>query len=100
MSSRPVTLLEGDKLLTFVGKADTIVDLQNANGLVSSERDQIVDFASPKHTFFEAVVGAASPPDHIHQHEEAISQEEPKAHVFPHLKDPEQRSFKKSGRLM
>jgi len=57
----PTTVLHGGDRLTFVGKADLIVDLQSTRGLVSAERDQLEEFDTVRHTFFEVVVGAASP---------------------------------------
>jgi di/tricarboxylate transporter len=57
----PTTVLHGGDRLTFVGKADLIVDLQSTRGLVSAERDQLAEFDTVRHTFFEVVVGAASP---------------------------------------
>ena len=57
----PMTVLKGGDRLIFVGRADTVVDLQMMRGLVSSEEPHLSDLDSPSHTFFEAVVGAASP---------------------------------------
>ena len=57
----PMTVLRGGDRLIFVGRADTVVDLQMMRGLVSSEDPYLSDLDSPSHTFFEAVVGAASP---------------------------------------
>jgi di/tricarboxylate transporter len=44
-----------------VGKADLVVDLQTARGLVSAEERHLSEFDSVRHTFFEAVIGPASP---------------------------------------
>jgi di/tricarboxylate transporter len=57
----PTTVLRGGDRLVFVGKADLVVDLQTARGLVSSEQTHLVEFDTTRHTFFEAVVGEASP---------------------------------------
>jgi di/tricarboxylate transporter len=57
----PRTVLRGEDLLTFVGKAELIVDLQNMRGLVSAEQRHMEHQEISQHTFFEAVVGAASP---------------------------------------
>jgi di/tricarboxylate transporter len=57
----PTTVLRGGDRLTFAGKADLVVDLQNTRGLVSSEQKHLEPFDTARHTFFEAVVGAASP---------------------------------------
>jgi len=54
----PDELLEGDDLLTFVGRVDQIVDLQRIRGLESSETRQIDALAGGGHAFYEAVVGA------------------------------------------
>jgi di/tricarboxylate transporter len=54
----PDEVLEGDDLLTFVGRVDQIVDLQRIRGLESSETRQIKALAGGGHAFFEAVVGA------------------------------------------
>lgn len=58
--SPSATLYGGDRL-TFVGQVDRVVDLQRRRGLVSTERPHLIPFDSPSHTFFEAVVGEASP---------------------------------------
>ena len=57
----PETELAGGDRLTFAGRADLVVDLQRSRGLVSSERPHLMEFDQPGHTFFEAVVGEASP---------------------------------------
>jgi di/tricarboxylate transporter len=57
----PSTVLEGGDHLVFVGKADLVVDLQGMRGLVSAEHAQVGYLDRPGHTFFEAVIGAASP---------------------------------------
>jgi di/tricarboxylate transporter len=57
----PSTLLRGGDRLAFAGKVDTVRDLQNMRGLVTAEHDHSAGFTSAEHTFFEAVVSAASP---------------------------------------
>lgn len=57
----PTTPLHGGDVLVFAGRADLIVDLQTARGLVSAEERHVAKFDTARHTFFEAVVGAASP---------------------------------------
>ncbi|MDH3292608.1 MAG: SLC13 family permease [Gemmatimonadota bacterium] len=57
----PTTILRGGDRLTFVGRADIIPDLQATRGLVSAEEPHIEGFDSARHTFFEAVIGPASP---------------------------------------
>ncbi|MEJ2218762.1 MAG: SLC13 family permease [Gemmatimonadota bacterium] len=57
----PTTVIHGGDRLTFVGKADHVVDIQRTRGLESTERDHLLVFDDPDHTFFEAVVGEASP---------------------------------------
>jgi len=57
----PTSVLHGGDRLTFVGRADLIVDLQRARGLASAERQHIEGLDSADHTFFEAVVGQTSP---------------------------------------
>jgi len=57
----PTTALHGGDRLTFVGKADLIVDLQAMRGLALAERAHTGGLDSARHTFFEAVVGATSP---------------------------------------
>jgi di/tricarboxylate transporter len=57
----PATALRGGDRLSFVGKVDQIVDLQGTRGLVSAEHQHLGGLDTARHTFFEAVVGAASP---------------------------------------
>ena len=57
----PDTVLRGDDLLTFVGRADVVVDVQSAAGLVSSEQKHVAEFDTTRHTFFEVVLGPTSP---------------------------------------
>jgi di/tricarboxylate transporter len=56
----PTTVLQGGDRLTFVGQVDTVVDLQSIPGLTSAEESHLIEFDSPRHTFFEAVVGETS----------------------------------------
>ncbi len=57
----PQTVLHGGDRLTFVGQAEDVVELQRSRGLVSAEQDHLELFDSPDHTFFEVVLGEASP---------------------------------------
>ena len=57
----PETALQGGDHLTFVGVADRVVDLQGIQGLVSTEREHLTAFDTTRHTFYEVVIGAASP---------------------------------------
>jgi len=57
----PETVLRGGDRLTFAGRADTVLDLHAMRGLVSREQEHVAQFDTHRHTFFEAVVGAASP---------------------------------------
>ncbi len=57
----PSTVLRARDLLCFVGRVDMVVDLQRTRGLASTERRQITHFDTSRHTFFEAVLGTASP---------------------------------------
>ncbi len=57
----PTTVLEGGDRLTFIGKADLVVDLQGMRGLAFAEQQHVGALYTDRHTFFEAVVGAASP---------------------------------------
>lgn len=57
----PTTVLRGGDRLTFVGRADLVLDLQSTRGLRSAEAPHLAGFDSARHTFFEAVVGETSP---------------------------------------
>src|ERR671911_1015888 len=57
----PSTELEGGDRLMFVGQADLVVDLQRTRGLTSTEDKHLLAVESPRHTFFEVVIGANSP---------------------------------------
>lgn len=56
----PQTLLRGGDRLTFVGRADLVVDLHSTPGLVSSEQNQVRHFDTTQHTFIEVVLGRYS----------------------------------------
>jgi di/tricarboxylate transporter len=57
----PETRLQGGDRLTFVGRSDQIVDLQRTRGLRSREEEHLLAIDTHRHTFFEVVVGRASP---------------------------------------
>ena len=57
----PDTVLKGGDALTFVGRADDVVDIQSTAGLVSSEHEHVEKFDTTRHTFFEVVLGPTSP---------------------------------------
>jgi di/tricarboxylate transporter len=57
----PLTELRGGDHLTFVGRADVVLDLQAIRGLLPAEQHHIEAFNTDRHTFFEVVVGDASP---------------------------------------
>ncbi len=57
----PRTRLRGGDRLTFAGRVDLVLDLQRMRGLRSSEEKHLFAVESPEHTFFEAVIGPASP---------------------------------------
>lgn len=57
----PETVLRGGDLLTFVGRADMIPDVQATSGLVSSEQKHLDKFDTTRHIFFEVVLGPTSP---------------------------------------
>jgi di/tricarboxylate transporter len=57
----PQTVLRGGDELTFVGRADVVVDLHAIRGLVSAEHKHVQEFDTVRHTFFEAVLGPSSP---------------------------------------
>jgi di/tricarboxylate transporter len=54
----PDERLQGNDLLTFVGRVDDIVDLQRVRGLHSAQARQIGSLAGTVHAFYEVVVGA------------------------------------------
>ena len=57
----PETALQGGDRLVFVGRVDMVVDLQRTRGLASAEQRQLTHFDTSRHSFSEAVIGAASP---------------------------------------
>jgi di/tricarboxylate transporter len=57
----PDRSLRGGDRLVFVGRVDLIVDLQRKPGLRSLEGEHMEAVDSPRHTFFETVIGPASP---------------------------------------
>ena len=57
----PTTRLESGDRLTFVGQADLVIDLHRISGLRSAEAKHLLAIDSPRHTFYEAVLGASSP---------------------------------------
>lgn len=56
----PDVVLRGGDRLTFAGQVAQILDLQQTRGLQSSEQEHLIDLDSPRHTFFEAVIGRSS----------------------------------------
>lgn len=57
----PDEVLAGGDRLTFAGNPSQVVDLQRMRGLRSAEHEHLLAVDSPHHTFFEAVIGRASP---------------------------------------
>lgn len=57
----PTATLHGGDRLTFAGRVDLMRDIQATPGLVTDGGRHALDMNGPQHTFFEAVVGAASP---------------------------------------
>ncbi len=57
----PTFVLRGGDRLTFAGRVDLVLDIQSMSGLVSAEDPHLEAVDSDDHTFFEAVVGVASP---------------------------------------
>ncbi|CAN5897551.1 SLC13 family permease [soil metagenome] len=57
----PTSLLRGGDRLTFAGRVDLIRDIHATSGLVPDGRKHALTLNGPQHTFFEAVIGAASP---------------------------------------
>ncbi|WP_419917927.1 SLC13 family permease [Candidatus Poriferisocius sp.] len=57
----PTFVLRGGDRLTFAGRVDLVLDLQAMSGLTSAEDTHLEAVDSDDHTFFEAVVGVASP---------------------------------------
>lgn len=56
----PDTVLTGGDRLRFVGRADTVLDLQKTRGLVSSEAGHVLELQGSGSRYFEAVIGAES----------------------------------------
>lgn len=57
----PTFVLQGGDQLAFVGRADLVLDLQAQRGLVSAERPHIESAEGDRQSFFEVVIGPASP---------------------------------------
>jgi len=57
----PARRLHGGDRLSFVGRADLVVDLQSRRGLESAEAPHMSDLQTARHRFYQAVIGAASP---------------------------------------
>jgi len=57
----PERRLRGGDRLSFVGRADRVVDLQSRRGLESAEAPHMSELQTARHRFCQAVVGAASP---------------------------------------
>jgi di/tricarboxylate transporter len=56
----PERKLRGGDRLSFVGRADTVVDLQSRRGLESAEAPHMSELQTARHRFYQAVVGASS----------------------------------------
>jgi di/tricarboxylate transporter len=59
--ARPDTVLRGNDVLVFVGRADHVLDLRNKPGLRSAEHKHAEAFHAAGHTYFDAVIGPSSP---------------------------------------
>ena len=58
----PAAILKGNDHLTFVGGADTVLDLHGLPGLESAQEPHLPDeFGSHRHAFFEAIIAPESP---------------------------------------
>jgi di/tricarboxylate transporter len=57
----PASTLRGGDRLTFAGRVDLVRDIQATRGVETDGLKHAVHLNGPQHTFFEAVVGAASP---------------------------------------
>jgi len=57
----PNEVLAGGDRLMFAGDVGQVVDLQRMRGLESAEQEHLLAVESPQHTFYEAVIGRASP---------------------------------------
>jgi di/tricarboxylate transporter len=58
---QPTTVVKGGDRLRFAGRVDRVTDLLALRGLRSGEQKQFDGFDTSRLTFFEAVIGAASP---------------------------------------
>lgn len=56
----PERKLRGGDRLSFVGRADKVVDLQSRRGLESAEAPHMSELQTSRHRFYQAVVGASS----------------------------------------
>lgn len=56
----PQVVLADCDVLTFAGRVDQIVDLQQTRGLHPAEHQHVLEIDSPHHTFYEAVIGKSS----------------------------------------
>jgi di/tricarboxylate transporter len=56
----PDRKLRGGDRLSFVGRADKVVDLQTRRGLESAEAPHMSELQTSRHRFYQAVVGAGS----------------------------------------
>jgi di/tricarboxylate transporter len=56
----PDVVLKGSDRLTFAGRVGEVLDLQQTRGLRSAQQQHLIDLDSPRHTFFEAVIGRSS----------------------------------------
>ena len=59
--ARPDTVLRGNDVLVFVGRADQALDLTNKPGLRSAEHKHAEAFHGAGHTYFDVVIGPSSP---------------------------------------
>jgi di/tricarboxylate transporter len=57
----PTTVLRAGDSLTFAGRVDLVRDVHNVRGLIAESHAHALSFNGGEHTFYEAVVSAASP---------------------------------------
>ncbi|MGI9626730.1 MAG: SLC13 family permease, partial [Longimicrobiales bacterium] len=57
----PEFVLHGQDLLTFAGQSTQVLDLQSKPGLISAELEHSQGYHGAGHTYFEVVIGPASP---------------------------------------
>ena len=57
----PGTRLFGGDTLRFVGRSDRVAELMAIRGLSPAVRDQIIQVGGGRHTYYELVIGSASP---------------------------------------